>query len=253
MYWNNSAAGTIQAANRDGSGRVTLVTGQSDPHAVRLDLAGGKIYWPEFAGGRIRQANLDGTGLTTIVAGVSQPSLLELDVAGGKIYWSNQGTDDIRRANLDGSGQETLVTNQNNPAGIALDLKNGQMYWANVGGGDIRRSKLDGTSQEVLIRGLPGPAFISLDLTATSLAGDYNQDGIVDAGDYVAWRSGLGTTYKQTDYDVWRAHFGRIAGNGAAGYPLGASAEPLSAAVPEPLSWVLFCLGMIAVAIRRTI
>ena len=72
--------------------------------------------------------------------------------------------------------------------------------------------------------------------------GDYNQNGSVDAADYVVWRNGLGTTYTQTDYDVWRAHFGQTAGSGAAGYPLGASAEPLSAAVPEPQATVLIAL-----------
>jgi hypothetical protein len=83
---------------------------------------------------------------------------------------------------------------------------------------------------------------------ANALAGDYNQNGIVDAADYVMWRSGAGTTYAQTDYDVWRSNFGQSVGSGAA-LP---SAEPLSAAVPEPASWVSFCLGMIAVASRRT-
>jgi hypothetical protein len=67
-----------------------------------------------------------------------------------------------------------------------------------------------------------------------TLAGDYNNDGTVDAADYVVWRNGLGTTYTQTDYDTWRANFGRSASNGAAAYALGATAEPLSADVPEP-------------------
>ena len=49
-------------------------------------------------------------------------------------------------------------------------------------------------------------------------AGDYSQNGNVDAADYVVWRKGLGTTYTQNDYDTWRAHFGQTAGSGAA-YP----------------------------------
>ena len=72
--------------------------------------------------------------------------------------------------------------------------------------------------------------------------GDFNQNGSVDAADYVVWRHGLGTTYTQTDYDVWRAHFGQTAGSGAAGYALRASAEPLSADVPEPQATVLIAL-----------
>jgi sugar lactone lactonase YvrE len=144
--------GTINRANLDGSGRTTLVTGQSQPHGVRLDLDAGTMYWPEFGAGRIHRANLDGTGLTTLVSGLSQPIVVALDSAGGKIYWTNHGTDDIRRANLDGSGQETLITNQKDPTNLA--------------GGDIRRANFDGSDQQILIAGLSGPLFIWLDFTA---------------------------------------------------------------------------------------
>ena len=64
-------------------------------------------------------------------------------------------------------------------------------------------------------------------LVSTSLPGDYNHDGKVDAADYVVWRKSNGS---QSDYNTWRSHFGQSAGSGAA-LP---SAEPLSAAVPEP-------------------
>jgi hypothetical protein len=79
------------------------------------------------------------------------------------------------------------------------------------------------------------------------LPGDYNDDGVVDSADYVVWRNLAGTTYTQSDYDVWQANFGQSVGNGVA-LP---SAEPLSAAVPEPSSWVLYCLGLIAAAVPR--
>ena len=82
------------------------------------------------------------------------------------------------------------------------------------------------------------PGFFSL-----VVPGDYNCDATVDAADYVVWRNGLGATYSQTDYDMWRAHFGRTAGSGAT-LP---SAEPLSATVPEPSTFIL----MLLVAVGR--
>ena len=61
------------------------------------------------------------------------------------------------------------------------------------------------------------------------MPGDYNQNGVVDAADYIVWRNGLGTTYTPAGYDTWRANFGRIAG-----------AESLSdVTVPEPANWML--------------
>ena len=77
--------------------------------------------------------------------------------------------------------------------------------------------------------------------------GDYNQNGEVDAADYVVWRNGVGTTYAQGDYDVWRAHFGQTAGSGAAR----PSAEPLSAEVPEPAGIPLLILGIAVFSCRR--
>jgi probable HAF family extracellular repeat protein len=67
----------------------------------------------------------------------------------------------------------------------------------------------------------------------TSLLGDYNNNGTVDAADYTVWRDGLGSTYTMADYDVWKSHFGQSLGSGAIG---SASALP---AIPEPTSLAL--------------
>ncbi len=68
-----------------------------------------------------------------------------------------------------------------------------------------------------------------------AVPGDYNQNGVVDAADYVVWRKGLGATYTQGDYDVWRAHFGQSVGLSA-----GASAT-----IPEPGTISMCLLGML--------
>ncbi|MEX0612037.1 MAG: hypothetical protein WD229_07940, partial [Pirellulales bacterium] len=77
------------------------------------------------------------------------------------------------------------------------------------------------------------------------LAGDYNNDGSIDAADYVVWRK---TDGSQDGYNTWRANFGQTAGAGSAG------ATSPTAAVPEPAAWVV-CLGIVAVGLllrRRT-
>jgi hypothetical protein len=68
-----------------------------------------------------------------------------------------------------------------------------------------------------------------------TLAGDFNNDGSVNAADYVVWREGLGTKYTQADYNVWRAHFGRTAAGTAA------LAAALPAVVPEPSTLCAAC------------
>ena len=64
-------------------------------------------------------------------------------------------------------------------------------------------------------------ANIQLQVVNALLAGDYNNNGIVDAADYVLWRNGGPLQNDPTpgvqpaDYDVWRAHFGQTAGSGS--------------------------------------
>jgi T5SS/PEP-CTERM-associated repeat protein len=65
--------------------------------------------------------------------------------------------------------------------------------------------------------------------------GDFNDDGHVDAADYVVWRK---TDGSPTGYNLWRSHFGQTAGGGVAL----SSADPRSAAVPEPATLILMIL-----------
>jgi pectate lyase len=85
------------------------------------------------------------------------------------------------------------------------------------------------------------------------LAGDYNNDGAVNAADYVVWRRAFGNggtlanetaspgVVDQADYDAWRARFG-ASGSGA-----GAS----TSAVPEPATAVLFTFALGGLVSRR--
>jgi hypothetical protein len=68
----------------------------------------------------------------------------------------------------------------------------------------------------------------------TNPPGDFNRDGSVDAADFVVWRNGLGTTYTQADYEVWRANFGSGVN----------SAAPTNSTVPEPHALVLVLCGL---------
>jgi hypothetical protein len=83
-------------------------------------------------------------------------------------------------------------------------------------------------------------------LTAVAgMAGDFNQNGVVDAADYVVWRYGFGTTYTHEHYNTWRTNFGATIVAGSA------AALPLSATVPEPANVALICVGVVALCVVR--
>jgi uncharacterized protein YjbI with pentapeptide repeats len=67
-----------------------------------------------------------------------------------------------------------------------------------------------------------------------TLPGDYNQDGVVDAADYVVWRK---TDGGQAGYDNWRKNFGNNIGSGAS----------QSANVPEPSAFLLVTVSLVGV------
>ncbi|MEX0612807.1 MAG: glycerophosphodiester phosphodiesterase family protein [Pirellulales bacterium] len=73
-------------------------------------------------------------------------------------------------------------------------------------------------------------------------AGDYNQDGHVNAADYVVWRKDPNRT--QTQYDLWWANFGRTAGSGAGSFS--------DSAVPEPATLLLIILAAGCCLLRRS-
>ena len=96
---------------------------------------------------------------------------------------------------------------------------------------------------------------LSLTQNTPILPGDYNGDGMVDAGDYTVWRDTLGkvgiglaadgdhdNTITTGDYNVWTAHYGEAAvGSGAAA----------SGAVPEPATGSMLLAGVATILLAR--
>jgi BNR repeat-containing family member len=82
------------------------------------------------------------------------------------------------------------------------------------------------------------------------IPGDFNNDNVVNVADYLVWRKGLGTTYTQSDFDIWRAHFG----SALSGFASGSGASVLTnAAVPEPATLLLLSLAasLVFTRVRR--
>jgi hypothetical protein len=80
-------------------------------------------------------------------------------------------------------------------------------------------------------------------------SGDYNDDGIVDASDYVTWRKFNGTSTDLPNdpnpvpididqYNTWRTNFGEPSGGA------GGNTDESDAAVPEPNALLILAIGL---------
>jgi thermolabile hemolysin len=82
------------------------------------------------------------------------------------------------------------------------------------------------------------------------LPGDFNNDGVVNNGDYLLWRKGQSPSHIPDDYNVWRTHFGQISGSGSS--LLAGDWTSNGGTVPEPSVVALVAAGtMYLLSTRR--
>jgi hypothetical protein len=187
-------------------GNFNLSTGGDQVFAFQGSIDGAGA----LTGTLIFGINNNGAGVWQATASDSNTSALPtvLNVAGG-----NLALNEVDNAQY--TGPRSNFANIASAKSAALNLAN----WS-----------FSDTNQ---IGVLDGTAF-------TFSSGDYNQDGIVDAADYVVWRKTDGT---QEGYDSWRANFGGLAGSGSV-----ASAD---ATVPEPTTLMMFIVAAVGIHLRR--
>jgi hypothetical protein len=211
---------------------------------------------------------------------VSQPDLLtlEIDRSNGAATLRNTSTNPIswdylavksEGGSLDPAGWSSLDDQNTGGAGTWLEAGGSSataLVEASLLGshtlapgasltlGNLYNEGLNAEDVDLEIRRADGPSFRTYDQSVTyvgtppvgGVLGDYNNNGAVDAADYVLWRNGgplqnegdTPGTVNQADYTFWRSRFGATSGIGTS---LGATT-----AVPEPRSLVLCLCAVLA-------
>jgi len=208
--------------------------------------------------------NINGAGVTLTTGADNTSSTFSGSITGaGGLTKSGTGTftmDGVK--SYTGNTAVTAGTLSTNSASLAdaadVLLSTGSIFNLNFAATDTIRSLfIDGTSQATGTWGGTGSgaAHISPLLTGTGLLnvttlvsggvpGDYNNDGKVDAADYVTWRKNpAGNGGDPAGYITWRQNFG-LPGSGS-GSALG------GAAVPEPCGLVMLLVGVATAAVCR--
>jgi hypothetical protein len=159
VYWTNSgpttvnppALGTVMQAKKDGTGVVTLGTGEDTPYAVHV--AGGFAYWVSYSvAGVMRKTPIGGGAITAIV---DAPTAHDFAIGTSTIWWSRE-PDDMQSVPIEGvasadSGAIGLLTGNKQANGVAADATS--VYWVNKEDGFIKRSDQDFANETPLASG----------------------------------------------------------------------------------------------------
>jgi sugar lactone lactonase YvrE len=159
IYWTNmgptfkSDDGSIERANLDGSGRVTIVpsgtVGVYTPKQITLAPASRKLYWCDREGMKVMRCSLDGSGVEVLVSTGSTDEDREdrckwcvgiaVDEARGYFYWTQKGPSKgsqgrIFRAKVDAPAEaELLFDKLPEPIDLEYDESAETLYWTDRG------------------------------------------------------------------------------------------------------------------------
>jgi len=195
LYWSETASGTIQRANLNGSDVATAVspgTGTfTAPYFMFLDPEGGYIYWgvtsESSTPSNFRRATF--TGDIDPNFSITSPTRsrdIAIDSTTQMAYWCDRQTGAIYRRALAGGANQTVIGNMNAPHGIALDVEAQKVYWADTG---ARGNPPSGLSPRRVARcNFDGSEFENLSVpTATSEPWDLALD--LSSRTYTDWRT----------------------------------------------------------------
>jgi T5SS/PEP-CTERM-associated repeat protein len=253
-------------------GQLRLQGGILDTAAISFqggglfDWTSGTLHVDVFHGNLVNPGGILAPGTTTgdtiVMGNYTQQAAgtLEIEIGGTGMGSQYDFVNVMGSALLDGQLQLKLaggfvpgpahqftVLTANSLAGFFDNAGNGQRVTTADGGGSF------------LVHYGAASAFnpnhiVLTAFQANDLPGDYNDNGVVDAADYVVWRNTLGDAgiglpadgngnnqIDPGDYTVWRMHFGQASGSGTAQLHV----KPKLAAVPEPGTLVLWVVAMV--------
>jgi hypothetical protein len=259
--------GGVSRFNADGTsaGAALALPGTAETSSMTF-TPDGKLLAGAFADGGVAISNSDVSAFpgylvapTPAITGATG-----LMIHDGYLYVSGLFTTSIRRfalsnGQIDASWGITGV-------GFPQDLEeapDGNGFLAGIlgfanGSGNISRYAFDGAFLSTFAAAGQGgfteaTAFVVVPTQVVGLIGDFNNDGVVGAADYVVWRKASPTAVlpnddtpgvvDASDYADWRANFGKSAP--ASGGALGANS------VPEPAGALLLFIAILGGSMVR--
>jgi autotransporter-associated beta strand protein len=264
---NNASDGGSVGVAKNGSGEWVLRGNNTYSGATNVEAGSLIVHGVHTGGGNYNVATnavLGGLGAITGAANVSgtiAPGYNvvrgDFEVSGNVIFSAGSSL----AVDLGGSSADVLAVHGDldlSALGNSLDVSvldplSGSNWIVATYSGQLTGMFETVTAGYTIDYGAGANSHISISLAPPTLPGDYNDDGQVDAADYVVWRKYLGTDFPlagngnqqgtsagvvdDADYLWWNANYGTISAPDSAGRGAFALSE-----IPEPASW-LWALG----------
>jgi sugar lactone lactonase YvrE len=170
MFWTE--CNVVRAANLDGTGKTTVVTG-TFPTGVAIDAVAGKLYWADNGTDTINRADLDGGAaevLYTSADRYANPNGVAIDHAANRIFWTEHSLPDggagyVKSAALDGTNP-VIVYTALFPIGVAAAPTGSELFFTDNGPDTVTRGDYAGGGPFVLHAtdgGAQNPAAVAVD------------------------------------------------------------------------------------------
>ena len=225
LYAASANANDIMKFNSSGVGAVFASPGEG---FTAMAFNSGNIYAAQHSASFIEKFDSSGVGTLFVNTNLNDPMGMAFD-SSGNLYVANRGNNTIDKFNSLGVGALFASTGLNHPAGLAFDSA-GNLYAANQGGGTVEKFNTLGVGT-LFGAGLGTPNEIAFDSAGNLYAADETAGAIMKFG-----TSGGSASVFST----------------GAGYPFGLAFQQ----VPEPATWSLLALGVVALLggrrLRRT-
>lgn len=187
LYISELGVSRIIRVKFDGTDQQTVHSGFTT-FGIAFDPVERKLYWTDTTLGRILCSDDVGTNIDTAVTSAGLfPIGIAIDSVNRRIVWTDFLANQIRGFDLT-DGTTTIIASApaaTSPTTLAINPVHQEVFWVNNSDGSIWGGDYDGTSiSEVMISETFDPYGIGvLAPPPPPLAGDMNNDGVVDGAD----------------------------------------------------------------------
>ncbi|XP_046609747.1 low-density lipoprotein receptor-related protein 2 isoform X1 [Neodiprion virginianus] len=133
LYWLDRHSRHLDVSELDGTSRMTLKSGITDPRAIVVHPGTGYLYFTSWhLQAYIGKIGMDGSNFTRILTwqdDIAWPNALTIDYFTDKIFWADAHLDYIAFADLEGHNRRIVLSGSSVPHVFAITVFDDTIFW----------------------------------------------------------------------------------------------------------------------------